>query len=190
MREEKLMSLTKGLPLALLLTRDFPLGRGENTQRLGSKTDDAGWRRVPTRWGAKDSGVGYVQTVTSLTLPLLGTASSSHLHRHSLRSHLPTVFTSRNGTRISHRSNRSYKKTVYVWTFWASLFFSVKEKAICKHSSIMSSQRRRKCLEPCRRSLPSRIIFILQKTLSQCYRTHLPVYSRDFDVTLYGLPSS
>lgn len=101
-----------------------------------------------------------------------------------------SVFTSRNGTRVSHRSNRSYKKTVYVWTFWASLFFSVKEKAICKHSSIMSSQRRRKCLEAYRRSLPSRIIFILQKTLSQCYRTHLPVYSRDFDVTLYGLPSS
>lgn len=101
-----------------------------------------------------------------------------------------SVFTSRNETRISHRSNLSYKKTVYIWTFWASLFFSVKEKAICKHSSIMSSQRRRKFLEAYRRSLPSRIIFILQKTLSQCYRTDLPVYSRDLDITLYGLPSS
>ena len=34
MREEKLMSLTKGLLLALLLMRDFPLGWGKNMQKL------------------------------------------------------------------------------------------------------------------------------------------------------------
>ena len=92
MREEKLMSLTKGLLLALLLMRDFPLGWGKNMQKLWSETDDAGWRRIPTRWAVKDTGVGYIQTVTFLTLPLLGTVSSSHQHRHSLRSHLPILF--------------------------------------------------------------------------------------------------
>lgn len=106
------------------------------------------------------------------------------------KSSTDSIFTSRNETRVSHGSNLSYEKTVYVWTFWASLFFSVKETAIRKYSSVMSNQRRRKFLEAYRRSLPSRIIFSVQETLSHCYRADVPVYSRGFDITLYGLPSS
>ena len=40
----------------------------------------------------KDTGASSIQTVTFLMLPLLGAVTSSHQHRHLLRSHLPILF--------------------------------------------------------------------------------------------------
>lgn len=108
----------------------------------------------------------YMQILNFLKIPLTGRMTSSH--DTTFEKSLSFLFLClKMKLHFSQTLLFIQQDQVLSRHSWASL----EEKAICKHSSIISKLRRRKFLEAYLRSLPSRIIFGLQKTLSQCHRT-------------------